>query len=1045
MQIKTLSSKEAPQQSSQEVLHGIWQPEGQEGLHLWMETASPSENLTSSQKNANYHPYALDHPQLQQRITTDLLPSNEERLQQLLLSLPTDLTTQLPCSSWESPSSSSSVSLAHWHIPSFHIPKDEIIVFLMLLGKKNYTYKLGSSLSYWHTLGLFVLELIEKGAFYPTMELSRTSDSYKARWKPLFTDVYTTYLDELSLHMPPVCRSFVVQEYSASFLSNHFIQEILDTFIKKHPGPLASFVDTLSSSDPLQEPLRRWLTQLLGYDNELHHTFLPSRDHATNSFATELLRQVTLCETNPTQERTPVITEEKKQFKLLFKLEYPETAAHSWKLSFFLQATDDPSLLLSAESLWNNDSSGTEYPSSLILNAYEDPQDRLLQELLKASRIVGRLTYSLEQKLPSPLVLSTAEAYEFLQHEAPLLCTEGFTLQLPYWWHKPRKKLRSRVHIKRPSLTGTIGSDALLDYDWQVSLGEHVLSEQEFKELTALKEPLVNIRGEWITIDRKELSSALALFQQKRASSLSLTEALRLAWEKEDTLTGFPLESVTTEQWLTDLIQHLQDPQQIAPLITPSSFKGQLRPYQERGLAWLSYLKDSSFGACLADDMGLGKTIQIIALLLHQKNSSRPTGPHLLICPLSVLGNWQHELARFAPSLTFMVHHSPDRPSKDAFKRKALAYDLVITTYAISLRDHEELLSLEWESIILDEAQHIKNGSSKQTRVIKTLRSRSRIALTGTPLENRLGELWSLMDFLNKGYLGTEESFHKKFTLPIERYNNQERASALKSLVNPFILRRVKTDTTVINDLPEKIETKELCHLTKEQASLYQSVLDTMLYTIEQAEGIQRRGLILSTLMKLKQICNHPAQFMRDNSSLENRSGKIIRLEELLDEVVAKKEKSLIFTQFATMGELLHKHLSTKYQEKVPFLYGGTTQKERDALVQRFQDPKGPPLFVLSLKAGGIGLNLTEANHVFHFDRWWNPAVENQATDRAFRIGQKNIVHVHKFICTGTLEERIDRLIEQKKQLTDLIITGGEHWITELSTQELKDLFSLTP
>ncbi len=446
--------------------------------------------------------------------------------------------------------------------------------------------------------------------------------------------------------------------------------------------------------------------------------------------------------------------------------------------------------------------------------------------------------------------------------------------------------------------------------------------------------------------------------------------------------------------------------------------------------------------------MGLGKTIELISLLLHDRDKPQiasKTGPALLICPMSIVGNWHKELQRFAPSLNVMVHHGHERLSGEAFEQEAKRHDIVITTYSLALRDKEHLSHLEWEYVVVDEAQNIKNDAAKQTQAIKKLNARHKIALTGTPVENRLSELWSIMEFLNPGYLGSGADFRKNFAIPIERYRDSNRAESLKRLVQPFVLRRLKTDKTIIADLPDKMEMKVFCNLTQEQASLYEAVVQEMLAKIEESEGIERKGLVLSTLLKLKQVCNHPAQFVADGSALPGRSGKLARLEEMLEEALEEGDKALIFTQFAEMGMLLRQHLQETLGREVLFLYGGTPKKQRDIMVQRFQeDRRGAPLFILSLKAGGVGLNLMAANHVFHFDRWWNPAVENQATDRAFRIGQKKNVQVHKFICVGTLEERIDQMIEQKKELAESIVGSGENWLTEMSTAQLKELFALS-
>ncbi|GAC1423660.1 MAG: hypothetical protein NVSMB54_05160 [Ktedonobacteraceae bacterium] len=450
----------------------------------------------------------------------------------------------------------------------------------------------------------------------------------------------------------------------------------------------------------------------------------------------------------------------------------------------------------------------------------------------------------------------------------------------------------------------------------------------------------------------------------------------------------------------------------------------------------------------VANNIVCHNTVQLITLLLHDRETQQKASllhPTLLICPMSIVGNWQRELQKFAPSLKVMVHHGMERLSGQAFVDEVQKHDIVITTYSLALRDKEHLAPITWEQVVIDEAQNIKNESAKQTQAIKKLDANYKIALTGTPVENRLSELWSIMEFLNPGYLGSGTEFHKNFATPIERYHNAERADALKRLTQPFILRRLKTDKEIIQDLPDKMEMKVFCNLTQEQASLYEAVVKEMLERIEEADGIERKGLVLATLTKLKQVCNHPAHFMGDGSRLELRSGKLNRLEEMLEEVVATGDKALIFTQFAEMGGLLRTELQVRLGREVLFLHGGTQKKQRDMLVQRFQEERrGAPLFILSLKAGGVGLNLTAANHVFHFDRWWNPAVENQATDRAFRIGQKKNVQVHKFVCVGTLEERIDQMIEQKKELAESIVGNGENWLTEMSTSQLKELFALS-
>jgi SNF2 family DNA or RNA helicase len=411
---------------------------------------------------------------------------------------------------------------------------------------------------------------------------------------------------------------------------------------------------------------------------------------------------------------------------------------------------------------------------------------------------------------------------------------------------------------------------------------------------------------------------------------------------------------------------------------------------------------------------------------------------------MSLVGNWQREAAKFAPELRVYAHHGSERLRDDELREQLAETDLIVTTYATATRDIDELASYDWQRVVLDEAQAIKNSLSKSAKAVRRLRAGHRIALTGTPVENRLAELWSIMDFLNPGMLGSPELFRTRYALPVERHGLTEPAQRLRTITRPYVLRRLKTDPTVIDDLPNKIEIKQYCQLTTEQASLYQSVVDDMMEKIENSEGIQRRGNVLAAMTKLKQVCNHPAQLLHDRSTVAKRSGKVIRLEEILDEIIAEGDKALCFTQFTEFAEMLLPHLSARFGTDVAYLHGGTAKKRRDEMVARFQSADGPPIFLLSLKAGGTGLNLTAANHVIHLDRWWNPAVENQATDRAFRIGQKRNVQVRKFICTGTLEEKIDEMIEDKKALADLVINDGEGWLTELSTRDLRSLFALS-
>ena len=535
---------------------------------------------------------------------------------------------------------------------------------------------------------------------------------------------------------------------------------------------------------------------------------------------------------------------------------------------------------------------------------------------------------------------------------------------------------------------------------------------------------------------------------------MRLLDALRYGLGIDSDELGLPVVGLDASGW----VQKLLDASgcSIPTLEKPQNFCGDLRPYQLHGLSWLAFLNQIGCGACLADDMGLGKTIQFLALLAYEREvATEPVNPTLLFVPMSILDNWKSEIERFNPSLKIYQHHGPTRLTGKEFIETAQSVDLVITTYSLAHRDEEFISAIKWGRIALDEAQNIKNLHTKQTKAVRNLgalqftaalnnQDCKRVALTGTPLENHLEELWSVFDFLNPGYLGTVADFRRKFSVPIERYRNDEAAQKLSQIVGPFILRRLKTNRDVIDDLPEKLEMEVYTSLTSEQAAMYQSVVDDMIPQVGHASGIKRKGLVLAAITKLKQICNHPALFAKDGNPAAVRSGKLTRLEELLEVILAEGDHALVFTQFAQMGHLLKSYLQDRFGEEVLFLHGGVQQKFRTKMIERFQSDGGPRIFVLSLKVGGVGLNLTAANQIVHFDQWWNPAVEEQATDRAFRIGQKRNVQVRKFICKGTLEERISMMLNEKRQLADRIVGSTKSQITEFSVDELRDLFELT-
>jgi len=717
----------------------------------------------------------------------------------------------------------------------------------------------------------------------------------------------------------------------------------------------------------------------------------------------------------------------------------------TWRVDFALQSIEEPSLIVDAGQVWR-----AKGALRALARHVADPQETLLGELGRAVRLYPDIEGALRTAEPSSLTLDVEGAHLFLSEAAPILLAAGFGVLLPGWWTSPSMRLGAKLSVSTPAQPGSaaskavIGQEGLVDFRWDLAVGEHTLTEQEVTDLVEAQQPLVRVRGQWMSVDADRLARARAFLakQSRGAGRMSVGKVLATLGALVNGPGGLPVVDVVAQGWLADLLSGQVD-HRIAPMTAPAGFNGELRPYQERGLAWLSFLESVGLGGVLADDMGLGKTVQLLALMCGELPSEG--GPTLLVCPMSIVGNWQREAARFAPELRVHVHHGAERPKGKAFREVVASCDLVVTTYGLVVRDIDALREMSWRRVVLDEAQAVKNAATRAAVAVRSLLSDRRFAVTGTPVENRLGDLWSLMEFANPGLLGQPSSFKQRFATPIERRGDAEAATRLRSLTQPFVLRRLKTDTSIITDLPAKFEMEVVCSLTREQASLYQAVVADMMDRIESTDGIERRGLVLATMTKLKQVCNHPAHFLKDGSKLGGRSGKLARVEETLEEVLASGEKALLFTQYAEFGDLLRTHLGARFGREVGYLHGGLGQGQRDDLVARFQDPAGggPSLFVLSLRAGGTGLTLTAANHVIHVDRWWNPAVEDQATDRAFRIGQTRSVQVRKLVCAGTLEEKIALMIKDKRGLAASVVGTGEGWLTELSTSALRELFTL--
>lgn len=1013
------------------ILHGTWLTTQQQFI-LWGEdtTLEPAYRKGRRGRTAP-HPFALsvnhwlrylDH------FTTDSTPDGKT----VTLLLPGAGKTPQPSPEAEAAGWSTlqgDVSLLAWEVPAVTLRPTDVLDFLIQLplpGERQVGFTLGSDLAFWQQAALLVMNCLIEQRYLPT--LKQQGARYLARWEALPD---RDLLAQLTATMPPLCRAMVdeVAQVSAPHALLHdFLTVTTDAFIRE------AYTSQTQNMPRLKLPHSPWLKALIGSDPVL----AGSPQEQAKLFAAWQRWHEGLAGAGF------------GAFRVCFRLDEPTDDNATWPLHYLLQATDDPSLLVEAKTVWSSTGSTLTY----LEHRFDDPQEKLLAALGVASRLFAPIERSLRQTSPTQVQLNRDEAYTFLVEAAPLLEASQFAVLVPNWWAKRTARLKARARLKGQAAepSGFLTRDALIGYQWELSLGGERVSRAEFEQLVALKQPLVRFRGEWVALDPDQIEAALKFFDaQATEGEMGVLDALKLTAGADglDAPEGLEIDDAAIEGWLHEFLDQLRQPDISAAPDVPDTLRATLRPYQQRGFGWLTQMRHMGLGACLADDMGLGKTIQTITFWLHERTALDVDRPALLVCPTSVVGNWRHELSRFAPSLKVITHHGPQRLQGEAFIQAAQQADVFLTSYALLHRDRETLEQVPWSSITLDEAQNIKNPVTKQAQAARALPADMRLALTGTPVENRLSELWSISQFLNPGYLGARDTFRKQFSLPIERYGDQQAAATLKQLTAPFILRRLKTDPTIIDDLPEKFENKVYCSLTPEQATLYEAAVREEMEAVEQAaDDMARRGNVLRMLTRLKQICNHPAQFLKEGTALgvdalQDRSGKLIRLTEMLEEVFASGDRALLFTQYAEMGGHLQAYLRERLVDEVLFLHGGTPAKKRQEMIRQFQAPRGPTVFVLSLKAGGTGLNLTQANHVFHYDRWYNPAVENQATDRAFRIGQTKNVQVHKFICLGTLEERIDELIEHKQALADSIVGAGESWLSEMSTTELHDLVAL--
>jgi SNF2 family DNA or RNA helicase len=921
------------------------------------------------------------------------------------------------------------------------------IHFLALYNSQE--IQLGSDLLFWYHYTQAFKQVILKDQYIPSLKYRQLEASISKKkgkqpqssipsfeiypaWE-IISEQYESNIKKYIEYMPLICvagsmtANDTVEFFDSETLLRHFSEFLLDNIVTHTPFP-ASFDKQISGSllqkclDPNRHNLASTNTSLEEYKQWL-------------AWKTKITR---------TQIDSP--------FHLCFQLHAPAPdALDNWFLQFLVSSKQDPSLKLALFDYWTmsqKNKTGVEREFG------KDFETNLLLNLGYAARMYPQLWQGMETEHPTGLRLTLEEAFDFLKETSWVLEDTGFKAIVPAWY-TPAGRRRAKIRLKASSSKQSVGKDktksyfsldSLVQYQYELAIGDQIVTSQEWEQLIHSKAPLVHFRGQWMELDRDKMQQLLEFWesQTKEQQEMTVLEFLQRSAEVGDEW------EVEPDDFLSEMMAKLQDKSQLEPISDPVSLQGNLREYQKRGVSWLSYLERLGLNGCLADDMGLGKSLQVIARVVQEREEgevvSDSLAPTLIVAPTSVVGNWQKEIAKFAPHIKTMVHHGSSRFQNPAdFQAASQEHDVVITSFTLARKDEKLLGSVKWQRVVLDEAQNIKNPKAAQTKAILKLPAKHRLALTGTPVENRLLDLWSIFNFLNPGYLGKESQFRKSFEIPIQKNNDKVKSTTLKKLVEPLILRRVKTDRSIINDLPDKVEQKLYANLTKEQASLYEVVIRDVEEKLQEADGIQRKGLILSTLMKLKQVCNHPAQFLQDSSeySLE-RSHKFSRLAEMVEEAISAGESLLIFSQFTEICEAIEKYIKHSLHCNTFYLHGGTSRQKRENMISEFQDPETEPsAFVLSLKAGGVGITLTKANHVFHFDRWWNPAVEDQATDRAFRIGQKKNVFVHKFVAIGTLEEKIDKMIEDKKKLSASVVGSDESWLTELDNEAFKQLIAL--
>ncbi len=903
-------------------------------------------------------------------------------------------------------------------VPALHAKPEEIIE---LLSGKHPSARWSPSLRWLYRSVIASIDIATNGYVAPT--LHNDGVRWKANWSIIEHKIVEDQITNLHIRLPQVIGLKEVRDVSdfVNALTDASCRRALRNVNWKPPLPRAR----TSAMRGLRNTCSA-LTDSSGY----FVTETESIDHALFDLSSQLRTERYRKETG-------------LSLKCQGRLE-PRGPEEPWDLTLEVFTSENPEEIIR----WRDLSDETSQNQNTNIAAQRDAAIRFIREVTEeiSSNVPG-----LDQ-LGDPSVSGVArlslEDVSLLLLDGLEICSLiGIPILVPKGLIKQRLKLAATV---TPTESGGISANlgtAMVDVDWSLALGDQSLTDEDLKMLASTKSNLVQIKGQWINIDNSQAKAALRELETRREKEIQLTPAdlLKMTAELGNANDNLEFEEiplakdlVSADGWIEQLLEGLPD-DQLTETLESEQFQGELRPYQRRALSWLQFLGRLGLGGCLADDMGLGKTPTTLAHI-QSRSSSLPT---LVICPLSVVHNWKAEAQIFTPDLRVLIAHGPNRPTGESLIEKSSTVDLVISTYGTTTRDIDYLKKIQWDLVVCDEAQFIKNHHTHAAAAFRQLNARQKIALTGTPVENRLSELWSILDAINPGMLGGINWFKERFATPIEQRKDLDALTGMRKLTDPFILRRTKDDKSLVPDLPDKIEQIVWSQLTHEQAGLYKAVLDDFLSRADQTEGMRRKGLILATLTKLKQVCNHPAHFLGDGNIQGNRSGKVARLDELVEEINETNQRVLVFTQYRVMGELLANHLKVVIGTQPDFLHGGITREHRQKMIDNFQQETGPPVLLISLKAGGTGLNLTAANRVIHFDRWWNPAVEDQATDRAWRIGQQSTVFVHKLVCQGTLEEKIDALLKEKKELALQSVGTGDDWFTNLGTEELREIFSL--